>query len=123
MKPTKWPVGDELRSRLDPHVGAAYVGPAVVGVLRIEVHIGSARSLKEKRAVLRPVLDAARSRYRVGIAEVAYQDLHQRAAIEVAAVASAAHVVTGVLDAVERLVWSAPDLEVISCDRHWAEQD
>src|ERR1019366_6137673 len=95
--------------------------PAVVGVLRIEVHIGSSHSLKEKRSALRPIIEGARSRDRVAIAEGGYQDLPQRSGIEVAAVASVEHVVTEVLDAVERLVWAAPDLEVLECDRRWLE--
>jgi uncharacterized protein YlxP (DUF503 family) len=95
----------------------------VVGVLSVELHIPSARSLKEKRATIRPILDSARARYRVAIAEVGFQDLHQRALLEVAAVAAAEHVVTEVLDAVERLMWSAPAAEVVGTSRRWLEDD
>ena len=95
----------------------------MVGALRIELRIPAAHSLKEKRATLRPILDSARARYRVAIAEVDFQDLHQRAALEVAAVASSEHVVIEILDAVERLVWSAPDAEVVEITRRWLEDD
>lgn len=93
----------------------------MIGALEIELHIPQARSLKEKRSVLRPLIESSRSRYRVAIAEVGFQELHQRAVLEVAAVASAAHVVTEELDAVERLVWSSPGLEVVSTRRWWSE--
>jgi uncharacterized protein YlxP (DUF503 family) len=93
----------------------------MIGALEIELHFPASRSLKEKRALLRPIIDASRTRYRVAIAEVAYQDLHQRALLEVAAVASAGHVVTDELDAVERLVWSSPGLEVVAARRWWSE--
>lgn len=73
--------------------------------------------------MLRPVIEASRSRYRVAIAETAYQDLHQRAVLEVAAVASAGHVITEELDAVERLVWGAPGIEVVAAQRFWLESD
>ncbi|MGA2208418.1 MAG: DUF503 domain-containing protein [Acidimicrobiales bacterium] len=95
----------------------------MVGVLLVELHIPAARSLKEKRATIRPILDTARNRYRVAISEVGFQDLHQRALLEVAAVASAGHVVTETLDAVERLVWSASGAEVVSRSRRWLEDD
>jgi len=95
----------------------------VVGVLYVELHIPSSRSLKEKRATLRPILDSARTRYRVAISEVGFQDLHQRALIEVAAVASAEHVIVEILDAVERLVWTTPGAEVVACSRRWLEDD
>ncbi|MHB8244594.1 MAG: DUF503 domain-containing protein [Acidimicrobiales bacterium] len=93
----------------------------MIGVLEIELHFPGARSLKEKRALLRPVIDGSRARYRVVVAEVGYQELHQRALVEVVAVAAAGHVVTDELDAVERLVWSSPGLEVVSARRWWAE--
>ncbi|MGO9558103.1 MAG: DUF503 domain-containing protein [Acidimicrobiales bacterium] len=95
----------------------------MIGALEIELHFPAVRSLKEKRSLLRPIIDASRSRYRVAIAEVGHQDLHQRALIEVAAVASAAHVVTEELDAVERLVWSSPGLEVVAARRWWSDSD
>ena len=87
----------------------------------MDLHFPEAGSLKEKRALLRPLLDASRARYRVAIAETGYQDLHQRALIEVAAVASSARVVTEELDAVERLVWSQTGLEVASTRRWWSD--
>lgn len=93
----------------------------MVGVLLVELHIPTARSLKEKRAAIRPILDVARTRYRVAISEVGYQDLHQRAMLEVAAVASAQHVVTETLDAVERLIWSMAAAEVVATSRRWLE--
>ncbi len=95
----------------------------MVGVLRIELHIPAARSLKEKRSTLRPILDSARERYRVAIAEVGHQELHQRCVLEVAAVASAEHVVNDVLDAVERLAWSVGDAEVVEVRRIFVEDD
>jgi uncharacterized protein YlxP (DUF503 family) len=93
----------------------------VVGILELELHFPACGSLKEKRSILRPLIETARARYRVAIAETAHQDLHQRSIIEVAAVASAEHVVVAELDAVERLVWSVPELEVTSSLRWWAE--
>lgn len=95
----------------------------VIGALEIELHFPSATSLKEKRSLLRPLIDSSRTRYRVAVAEVGFQDLHQRALVEVAAVASSARVVTEELDAVERLCWAAPGTEVISCRRWWADDE
>ncbi len=92
-------------------------------MLSIELHLPQARSLKEKRATIRPIIDISRSRFRVAISEVGFQDLHQRALLEVAAVASAEHVVAETLDAVERLVWSAAGAEVVASSRRWVEDD
>jgi uncharacterized protein YlxP (DUF503 family) len=59
----------------------------------------------------------------VAIAEVGFQELHQRALLEVAAVASVEHVVIETLDAVERLIWSFGGAEVVEARRRWLESD
>jgi uncharacterized protein YlxP (DUF503 family) len=95
----------------------------VIGALIVELHFPACRSLKDKRAVLRPVIDGARSRFSVAVAEAGYQDLHQRSVVEVAAAASEEHVVTESLDAVERYICSLPGLEVVQARRRWLEDE
>ena len=73
-----------------------------VGVLRLTFHIPHARSLKDKRAVVRRFRDRVRARFDVSIAEVAAQDLHQRAVFGVAVVSSEASVCDGLLEQVAR---------------------
>ena len=51
-----------------------------------ELHLPEARSLKEKRKVVRSLIDRIHRRCRVSVAETGYHDLHQRAEISVAAV-------------------------------------
>jgi uncharacterized protein YlxP (DUF503 family) len=95
----------------------------VIGALVVELHFPACRSLKDKRAVLRPVIDGARSRFAVAVAEADYQDLHQRSLVEVAAAAASAQVVAETLDAVERFIWSRPDIEVVGATRRWLDED
>ncbi len=59
-----------------------------VAIAVFELHIPHARSLKEKRAVVRSVRARIRSRFEMSVAEVALQDLHQRARIGAAAIGS-----------------------------------
>jgi hypothetical protein len=54
----------------------------LVGLLSIELHIAGARSLKDKRAVLRRLKDRV-GRLNVAIAEVAHHELRQRAGLGV----------------------------------------
>ena len=74
----------------------------VVGVLRLTLVIPGARSLKEKRHAVRKIVDRVRARYNVGIAEVADNDVWQRAVLGVAAVANDRSFVNEVLDKVVR---------------------
>ncbi len=84
-----------------------------VASLQIELHIPTSHSLKEKRAVIKPILEGARRRFQVAAAEVDHQAKWQRASLGFAVVgASPAHV-TVVLDKVERFVWSFPEIDVI----------
>ncbi len=58
-----------------------------VGVLRLLVHIPSARSLKDRRRVVRSFKDRVQSRLRVSVAEVGALDSHRTAVLGVAVVA------------------------------------
>jgi len=82
-----------------------------------DVRIRGAHSLKDKRAVVRPVLDGCRRRFAVAAAEVGHQDQWQQAGLGMATVSGSDGHAREVLDAVERFVWSFPELEVISCTR------
>ena len=59
-----------------------------VAIAVFELHIPHARSLKDKRAVVRSVRARIRSRFEMSVAEVGLQELHQRARIGAAAVGS-----------------------------------
>ncbi|MPY90977.1 MAG: DUF503 family protein [Luteitalea sp.] len=80
--------------------------PPAVGLLTIELHVADARSLKEKRVVLRRIKDRLQ-RLNVGVAEVDHQDVWQRSALGVVAVGSDRGLVeqalTQALDEVERV--------------------
>ncbi len=90
-----------------------------VGCLMLELHLPAVHSLKEKRAVLRPILEGARRRYAVAAAEVDHQDLWQRATLGLAAVSGSAGHAQEVLDAVERFVWSFPEVDVTASQLDW----
>jgi uncharacterized protein len=87
--------------------------------VRFDLHLPACHSLKEKRAVIKPILDGARRRYAVAAAEVGAQDKWQRAELGMAAVAGAPGHAAEVIDAVERFVWSFPEVEVVDTEREW----
>jgi uncharacterized protein YlxP (DUF503 family) len=91
--------------------------------LAMELHLPDSGSLKEKRSVIRHLLDTARRRFSVSASEVDHQDLHQRATLAFAIVAPTAGRVEEVLDTVERFVWSDPRVTVLSSARHWLDLD
>ncbi len=89
----------------------------------LDIHLPGCRSLKEKRSVLRPILERLQRRFGVSVAEVDHQDLWQRAGLGVAVVSGSGAVLAQLLDDVERFVWAQPDIEVIDAHRYWLETD
>ena len=92
-------------------------------VLVVDLHLPVTDSLKAKRAVITPILEGARRRHRVAVSEVAFQDQWQRSELAFATVASSETQAREVLDAVERFVWSFPEVEVISSRRSWLDEE
>lgn len=85
--------------------------------MEFDILLGDIHSLKQKRSVVRPIVAELRRRFSVSAAETGSLDLHRRAGIGVAVVASdRAHVVE-VLDAAERLVAARPEIELLSTRR------
>lgn len=87
-----------------------------VEAVRVELHLPHVHSLKEKRAVIKPIVEGVRRRYQAAVAEVDHQDKWQRAAIGVAVVSASQHHADEVMDAIERFVWSFPEVEVLAVE-------
>ena len=92
-----------------------------VAVVQLELHIPTSRSLKEKRAALRPIVEGIRHRFQISVAEVGYQDKWQRALIGMAVVSDSYGHAVEVVDNVERWVWSKPEVEVTRFETTWVD--
>jgi uncharacterized protein YlxP (DUF503 family) len=81
--------------------------------VRFDLHVPESRSLKAKRAAVRPIVDGLRHKYRISVAEIDHQDQWQRAVIGVAVVAASEHHLDDVLENVRRFVDTRPDVELL----------
>jgi uncharacterized protein YlxP (DUF503 family) len=93
------------------------------GSLTADLLLGDVHSLKEKRAVVKPIVAELRRRFAVAAAEVGDQDLHRRVQIGVATVAGEAAQVGDVLDACERLLAERPEATLLSTHRQLLSED
>ena len=84
--------------------------------IRFDLHVPQSRSLKAKRAVIRPVVDGLRHRLHCSVAETDFQDQWQRAEVTVALVAASDGHLRDLIDTVERFVRTAADLEVLDVE-------
>jgi uncharacterized protein YlxP (DUF503 family) len=87
--------------------------------IEVEIRIPAAQSLKDRRQVVRSLLDGARHRFGVSVAEVDGQDTWQRATLGFAIVASEAHLAEETLTEIDRFLWSRPEIEVLGGETHW----
>jgi uncharacterized protein YlxP (DUF503 family) len=96
-----------------------------VAALTLDVLLGDVRSLKQKRAVVRPLVAELRRSYPgVAIAETGHLDLHRRAEIGVAVVSATAANAMQVATQCEQLVARRPEIELLSArQRLFADSD
>ncbi|MGB7025273.1 MAG: DUF503 domain-containing protein [Candidatus Acidiferrales bacterium] len=59
-----------------------------IGLVTLEIHIPDARSLKDKRQVLRSLKDRLRGHFNVAVAELDHQDLWQRSVVGVVGISA-----------------------------------
>jgi uncharacterized protein YlxP (DUF503 family) len=78
----------------------------VIGVLQMELSIGDAMSLKDKRRVVKSIKDRIAHGYNVSVAEVGALDLHRTAIIGVAMVSNDSKYVEGGLSKIVDFVRS-----------------
>jgi uncharacterized protein YlxP (DUF503 family) len=98
-------------------------GEMHAAAVSFDLHIPQSRSLKAKRAAIRPIVEGLRNRFRVSVAEVAHHDQWQRAEIAIAVVGESEHRVVELLDAAERFVAGAPDIELLDVKTAWLESE
>ena len=76
----------------------------VVASLTWELSLPGCGSLKQKRSVIRSLRDRLRSKFNVSVAETGFQDVHARAQLTVALVATDGRFAESVFEKADRLV-------------------
>lgn len=94
-----------------------------IGWIEFDVLLGDVHSLKEKRAVVRPIVADLKRKYEVAAAETGHQDLHRRAGIGASLIAADSKHVIDVLDTVEQFVSGRPEIEILTARRKLAKSD
>ncbi len=87
-----------------------------VGIIKICLRLHGNQSLKEKRKVVKSLIDKSRHRFNVSVAEVADQDLHQKATIGVAVIGSDGRVLNSLLDRIVNFMESLGLAETLSTE-------
>lgn len=91
--------------------------------IRYELRLPGVTSLKEKRRIVRHIVDGLSSRFRIAIAEVGENDIHQRAQVGVAIVSRTAFGADKVAHQVEKFIEATHGVEILGRHRSYIEED
>lgn len=93
----------------------------VVGISVFELHLPEATSLKEKRRVIKSLLERIARRFRVSIIESDFHDLHQRSEIALVLIARRHDEVERVLQRIRELVETQGECYITYWDPQYLE--
>lgn len=88
----------------------------IIGILTVTLMIPGANSLKDKRQVLRSILENIRNKFNVSVAEVGDNDTWRRATIGAACVSNDRGMANRILDKVVDYIESNPVISITAVD-------
>ena len=93
--------------------------PLFISLLTIELAIPYAQSLKDKRSVVRSLIDRVRSKFNASVAEVGYQNKWQRSVVAVCIVSGDKRHLESDADRLRTLCEEITDVEIAAIDQEW----
>lgn len=90
----------------------------VIGLCTIELHIAGAQSLKDKRRILKGLLDRVKAHHNVSIAEIDNHDIWQRSTVAFVCVANERKRTDQVLNSVVKVFEKQVEHEILD---YWIE--
>ena len=89
-----------------------------IGTLSLELHLPPCGSRKEKRSLVRSMVERVRTRFNAACSEVGYQDDLRRTQIGIAVVSNRRSHAEQSLEAIEAALWSRqPEVEFLTRER------
>jgi uncharacterized protein len=85
----------------------------IIGVLHVAIRLPVCHSLKEKRAIVKPVLEHLRRHFNLAVAEVDDQDIWRSAVLSIATISNDKNVVESTLRQATDYFDDRPDLEIV----------
>ncbi len=83
-----------------------------IGILQFSLSIRWARSLKDKRQVVKSLKDRLRNRFNVSVAEIEDQDLPQTATLGIVMAGNDSRYINGALDKILNILREYPDADL-----------
>ncbi len=88
----------------------------VLGCATITFRLSDCHSLKEKRKIIKSIIARVQNQFNAAVAEVALNDVHQRAVLGVAVVGNAQNTINSALDNILEFIEKINLAEIIDTD-------
>ncbi|MBI1820511.1 MAG: DUF503 domain-containing protein [Nitrospirae bacterium] len=85
----------------------------IIGILSVSIHIPGSQSLKDKRQVIKSVMERTRNKFNVAIAEIGDNNLWQKAVLGIVCIGNEKKFINQVIDSVLNFIRSFPSLSLI----------
>ena len=82
--------------------------------MTLDLHIPSAGSLKEKRLIIKSIIDRIQSKFNVSVAEVDANNLWQRSVIGIALVSNETVMINKVFEKIKNLIMNTHSVVIIN---------
>ncbi len=89
-----------------------------IGALRLELYIPESTSLKEKRAVIKSIIDRSRKKFNVAAAEIDHLDSVRRCSIAIACASNSEYMARKILTQVERSIIGWTNADIVDSSIH-----
>ncbi|MGB5396121.1 MAG: DUF503 domain-containing protein [Gammaproteobacteria bacterium] len=88
-------------------------------LMLVDVHIPQSQSLKQKRSVIKSLVEKLRARFNASVAETGYLDEWQRSQLSIAMVSNDRRYLQKQLALVEQHLLEVHDISVLRIEQHW----
>ena len=85
----------------------------MIGVLELDIRLFSPNSLKDKRSIMKRLINRVRNTFNVSVSEIGHQDLWQRALMGVALITTEKRFAQRVLSKIIKFVEKERDISLI----------
>jgi uncharacterized protein YlxP (DUF503 family) len=85
----------------------------IIGLLRVKLHLPFTHSLKEKRSILKRLINRLRSNYNCAVGETSFQDIWQTAELSIVTVYAEKAMVESLLVSIEKEFANQDDYELV----------
>jgi len=89
----------------------------IIGVMKVELYMNDVFSLKEKRQIIKSIIERIKAKFKISVAEVSQNDIWKNAIIGVSVVSNDKTNVESIINKVFNFIENDSRIDIINCER------